>query len=168
VVSAHSLKPTWALTYQGNEQKCFKTTFSIPGFGPAPYHRGNAGEARSLPNGGFANYWRGPAKFAIPIPKGMDLAGAAPMLCGGITMYAPLENFRGSRGSKVGIVGIGGLGHYGIMFAKAMGFEVTAISRNRDKEDDATKLGADHYIATSEGLEAHANSLDLILCTICK
>jgi alcohol dehydrogenase (NADP+) len=153
--------------FTGNEIFCPKTTYSIPGFATGPYYRGKAGAAKSKPMGGFANYWRGPAKFAIPIPKEMDLASAAPMLCGGITMYSPLERLgAGTTRKHVGIVGIGGLGHYGILFAKAMGAEVTAISRSRDKEADAKKLGADHYVAMSEGTDNIRNSLDLILCTI--
>ena len=82
-------------------------------------------------------------------------------------MFAPLERYGAGPGKKIGIVGIGGLGHFGIMFAKAMGAQVTAISRNRDKETDARTLGADNFIAMSEGSQDHANSLDLILCTIC-
>ena len=141
---------------------------TLSGVGNKPYIHGNAGAAKSLPKGGFANYWRGPAKFSVAIPKGMDLAGVAPMFCGGITMFSPLERMgAGTTRKRVGIVGVGGLGHYGIMFAKAMGAEVTAISRSRDKEEDAKKLGADHYIAMSEGTEKYKNSLDLILCTIC-
>jgi D-arabinose 1-dehydrogenase-like Zn-dependent alcohol dehydrogenase len=155
------------LVHAGTEQVCPKVTYSIPGFGPAPYGRGKAGAAGSQPKGGFANYWRGPAKFAIPIPKGMDLASAAPMLCGGITMYGPLERKgAGKTAKRVGIVGIGGLGHFGILFAKSMGAEVTAISRSRDKEADAKELGADHFIAMSEGADDYKNTLDLILCTI--
>jgi alcohol dehydrogenase (NADP+) len=152
----------------GKEQHCDKMIATLAGVGNKPYFRGNAGKAGSLPKGGFANYWRGPARFAIPIPKEMDLAGAAPMFCGGITMFAPLERMgAGTTRKRVGILGIGGLGHYGILFAKAMGAEVTAISRSRDKEEDAKKLGADHYIAMSEGADDHKNTLDLILCTIC-
>ena len=133
----------------------------------APYHRGNAKTAGSISKGGFAKYWRGPAKFAIPIPGGLDAAKAAPLFCGGITVYAPLEEYgAGTKAKRVGVIGIGGLGHYGLLFAKAMGAEVTAISRGIEKKPDAQELGADKYIAMSKGVKGHENSLDLIVCTI--
>ncbi|KIR25295.1 hypothetical protein I307_05681 [Cryptococcus deuterogattii 99/473] len=145
---------------------CAKTTWTLTGFGPTPFLRGN-GKGYE-PKGGFVNVWRGPGKFAIPIPDGLDLAAAAPMLCGGITTYSPLERFKAGseRVKKVGVIGVGGLGHFGIMFAKAMGAEVTAISRTDDKKEDAIKLGASHFIAMNEGTKGHESSLDLILCTI--
>ena len=69
--------------------------------------------------GGFGEYKRSPAKFAFKIPDGLDLAAAAPMLCGGITMYSPLRRYGAGKEAKdVGIVGLGGLGHFGILIAK--------------------------------------------------
>lgn len=117
--------------------------------------------------GGYASHIRANAGFVFKIPEGLNSAVAAPMLCGGITGFKPLLTGGVKEGSKVGVVGIGGIGHMSILFAKALGAEVTAISRSRRKEDDAKKLGADHYVATAEkeSLEAHVETLDLIVMT---
>jgi alcohol dehydrogenase (NADP+) len=104
------------------------------------------------------------------IPDGLDSADAAPMLCGGITVFSPLKNYGCGPGKTVGIVGVGGLGHFGVLFAKALGADkVVGISRKADKRDDVLKLGADLYISTDEDKEwakHNAQSLDLIVCTV--
>lgn len=89
------------------------------------------------------------------------------MLCAGITVYSPLKRRGAGAGKKVGIVGIGGLGHYGILFAKALGAEVWAISRSRAKEADARKMGADGFLATGEEnwTEGHKMTFDIIINT---
>nr|XP_019000668.1 uncharacterized protein I203_06713 [Kwoniella mangroviensis CBS 8507]OCF64129.1 hypothetical protein I203_06713 [Kwoniella mangroviensis CBS 8507] len=130
-----------------NEQACLKLTVTFN----STYHRGKATNVPS--KGGFAKYWRGPSKFVIPIPSGLDLDIAGPLMCGGVTIYSPLERYNIGPGKKVGIVGVGGLGHMGIQFAKAMGAEVTAISRTESKKEDAIKLGAEKYIATGDDLK---------------
>lgn len=102
-----------------------------------------------------------------PIPDGLESEQAAPLLCAGITAFSPLKRFGAGPGKKVGIVGIGGLGHYGVIFAKALGAEVWAISRTRAKEADARKMGADGFLATSEKgwNEPHKMTFDLIVNT---
>ncbi|KAF2109450.1 chaperonin 10-like protein [Lophiotrema nucula] len=120
--------------------------------------------------GGYADYVRVPAHFAIKIPASVKSQDAAPMMCGGITTFSPLKNNGAGPGKKVGIVGLGGLGHFGVLFAKALGCEkVVAISRRRNKEDDAKAMGADDYIATSEDAKwdrKHSRTLDLIISTV--
>lgn len=120
--------------------------------------------------GGYATYWRGPAAWVFPIPSSMPAAEAAPMLCGGITLYAPLTKFGCAPGKKVGIIGIGGLGHLRILFAKALGADkVVALSRGSNKRMDALKLGANEYVATDEDegwTSKHAQSLDIIISTV--
>lgn len=120
--------------------------------------------------GGYADHVRVPAHFAIKIPAALKSEDAAPMMCGGITVFSPLVNNGAGPGKKVGIVGFGGLGHFGILFAKALRCDrVVAISRRRNKVDDAKAMGADDYIATSEDekwARNHARSLDLIICTV--
>ncbi|KAJ5623238.1 hypothetical protein N7490_011843 [Penicillium lividum] len=120
--------------------------------------------------GGYALYNRVPAHFAIKIPDSIPSAAAAPMLCGGVTLYSPLKHNGCGPGKKVGIIGVGGLGHFGVLFAKAMGADrVVAISRKSEKSEDAIKMGADLYIATDEEPEwasKHSRSLDLIVCTV--
>ncbi|KAL6235716.1 hypothetical protein BDW75DRAFT_239930 [Aspergillus navahoensis] len=125
--------------------------------------------------GGYANRWRGPGHFVFRIPEQLSSAEAAPLLCGGVTVFAPLRRFGAGPGKRVGIVGIGGLGHMGLLFARAMGSDaVVAISRSSSKKDDALgplpkKLGADTFIATGEDknwAKNHARSLDIIICTV--
>ena len=120
--------------------------------------------------GGYADYWRGPAHFVVKIPDAIPSDVAAPMLCGGITVYSPLKRNGAGPGKKVGIIGIGGLGHFGVMAAKALGCErVVAISRTGGKREDALKMGADDFIATDEDKDwarKHKSSLDLIVCTV--
>jgi len=92
-----------------------------------------------------------PSHFVFKIPEGIAPEAAAPMLCGGITLYSPLKNHGCGPGKKVGIIGVGGLGHFGVLFAKALGADkVVGISRKADKKDDVLKMGADEYVATSE------------------
>ncbi|TKA25431.1 hypothetical protein B0A50_06298 [Salinomyces thailandicus] len=120
--------------------------------------------------GGYADYHRCPSHFVVKIPDAIKSDEAAPMLCGGITLYSPLKNNGCGPGKKVGIVGVGGLGHYGVMFAKALGADkVVGISRKAEKKDDVLKMGADEYIATDDDPDwanHHARSLDLIVSTV--
>lgn len=140
--------------------------------------------------GGYANYWRGPAHFVFRIPDALSSAHAAPLLCGGVTVYAPLKRFGAGPGKSVGIVGIGGLGHMGVLFARALGADsVVAISRSSNKKGDALGhahaqgipgekgrggvkrrgLGADNFIATGESptwAKTNSRTLDIIICTV--
>ncbi|EAL18034.1 hypothetical protein CNBK0550 [Cryptococcus deneoformans B-3501A] len=151
---------------EGKENYCATQTITFN----YPYNRGPNGKG-SIARGGFAKYWRGPSKFAVPLPSGLEPDVAAPMLCGGVTVYSPLARFEiGTKRKRVGVIGVGGLGHMAILFAKAMGAEVTAISRTDAKKEDAFKLGATDYFATGgdlqEAVKARTRSLDFILCTI--
>ncbi len=58
--------------------------------------------------------------FVLRVPKNLDLASSAPLLCAGITTYSPLRHWKVGKGQKVGIVGLGGLGHMGVKLANAM------------------------------------------------
>ena len=119
-------------------------------------------------NGGYADAIRVNAKFAIPVPEGLESENVAPLLCGGITVYSPLKNWLARPSSRVGVVGIGGLGHMGLQFARAFGCEVTAFSTSKDKEAEARELGAHNFVNTRENgeLKKAAGSLDLILSTV--
>ncbi len=118
-------------------------------------------------HGGFADRIRLDGRFAFPIPEGLGSEGAAPLLCGGITVYSPLRRWV-KPSTRVGVVGIGGLGHLALQFARAMGCEVTAISSSPDKEEEARGLGAHRFLATREegALRAAAGSLDFVLSTV--
>ncbi|KAF7191093.1 NADP-dependent alcohol dehydrogenase 6 [Pseudocercospora fuligena] len=120
--------------------------------------------------GGYSDYHRCPSHFVVKIPDALPSEEAAPMLCGGVTVYSPLKKGGCGPGKKVGIVGVGGLGHFGILFAKALGADkVVGISRRNNKREDVLKLGADEYIATEDDKDwskKHSRTLDLIICTV--
>lgn len=126
------------------------------------------GEGKSY--GGYADYNRTNGHFVIPIPDGLPSELAAPMMCGGVTVYSPLKENGCGPGKTVGVVGVGGLGHFAVLFAKALGADrVVGISRKQDKREDALALGCDEYIATGEedGWEKkHFRSVDLIISTV--
>jgi uncharacterized zinc-type alcohol dehydrogenase-like protein len=104
-------------------------------------------------------------KFTLRLPQGLDLAGAAPLLCAGITLYSPLKHWQAGPGKKVGIVGLGGLGHLGVKIAKALGAHVVLFTTSPSKVDDAKKLGADEVVLSknAEQMAQHASSFDLII-----
>ena len=118
-------------------------------------------------HGGFADRVRVDGRFAFPIPESLASENAAPLLCGGVTVYSPLRRWV-KPAMRVGVVGIGGLGHMGLQFARAMGCEVTAISSSPDKEPEARGFGAHRFLATREpkALAAAAGTLDFILSTV--
>lgn len=116
--------------------------------------------------GGYASHIRCHEYFTFKIPEKLKTESAAPMMCAGITTYAPLKkNFTGP-GMKIGIIGVGGLGHFAIMWAKALGGEVYVFSRGDKKKADALKLGASHYVDSTvkDFHEPLTNKLDMILC----
>lgn len=118
--------------------------------------------------GGFADAIVVDSRFAFAIPEKLASENAAPLLCGGITVYAPLRNFHVHAAMKVGVVGIGGLGHLALQYAHAFGCEVTAFSSSPDKEAEARKLGANHFISSKDEktLAEAGRSLDFILSTV--
>lgn len=126
------------------------------------------GEGKSY--GGYADYNRTHNRFVFKIPDGLPSEYAAPLLCGGVTVYAPLKHEGCGPGKAVGIVGVGGLGHFGVLFAKALGADrVVGISRRESKREDVMKLGVDQYIATDDEKDWHKKNrktLDLIICTV--
>src|SRR5215469_4035170 len=89
-------------------------------------------------------------RYVLRVPKGLDPAGTAPLLCAGITSYSPLHHWKVGKGQKVGIVGLGGLGHMGIKFAKALGAHVALFTTSPNKADDAVRLGADEVIVSKD------------------
>jgi uncharacterized zinc-type alcohol dehydrogenase-like protein len=119
-------------------------------------------------NGGFADSIRVNSRFVVPIPEALDSLSAAPLLCGGVTVYAPLRNHGAQPSSRVGVIGIGGLGHLALQFARAFGSEVTAFSSTKEKEAEALSLGAHNFVNTREttAIKKVARSFDLILSTV--
>lgn len=118
--------------------------------------------------GGFADTLRAKSMWVIPIPEGVDPADAGPMFCGGITVFNPIVQYEISPLSRVGVVGIGGLGHMALAFLRHWGCEVTAFSTSPDKEQEARKLGAHHFVNTKEegALEQLEDRFDMVLVTV--
>lgn len=119
-------------------------------------------------HGGYADRVRANARFVIPIPDALESENAAPLLCGGITVYTPLRSHGINPSSRVGVVGIGGLGHLAVQFARAFGAEVTAFSTSVAKEEEARAMGAHRFVNTreSKAMKEVAGSLDFIVSTI--
>jgi len=103
--------------------------------------------------------------FVLKVPSNLDLAGAAPLLCAGITTYSPLRHWGVTKGKKVGVVGLGGLGHMGVKFAHALGAHTVVFTTSPNKKDDALRLGADEVVVSKDANEMnkHAGSFDFIL-----
>ncbi len=118
-------------------------------------------------HGGYAESVRVNARFVVKIPAALESETTAPLLCAGITVYSPLRSFGINPSSRVGVIGIGGLGHLAIQFARVFGAEVTAFSSTANKEEEALKLGAHHFVNSreSKAVNGLAGSLDLILST---
>jgi uncharacterized zinc-type alcohol dehydrogenase-like protein len=104
-------------------------------------------------------------RFVLHIGPKLDLAGAAPLLCAGITTYSPMRHWGVTMGKKVGIVGLGGLGHMGVKFAHAFGAHTVVFTTSPNKTEDALRLGADEVVVSknADEMKKHANSFDFIL-----
>jgi uncharacterized zinc-type alcohol dehydrogenase-like protein len=113
--------------------------------------------------GGFADHVVIDSRFAFPIPEGIDSAHAAPLLCAGATVYAPLHRHPILPSHAVGIIGIGGLGHLALQFYHAYGCEVSAISSTPSKEKEAKNFGADHFYTWENPPSPF--QFDFLLCT---
>jgi uncharacterized zinc-type alcohol dehydrogenase-like protein len=118
--------------------------------------------------GGYSTQLVVDEDFVLSVPKNLDPAGTAPLLCAGITLYSPLRTWGAGPGKKVGIVGLGGLGHMGVKLAHAMGAHVVLFTTSQSKVEDAKRLGADEVVISKnpEEMEAHVNSFDLIVNTV--
>ncbi|MES2108635.1 MAG: NAD(P)-dependent alcohol dehydrogenase, partial [Bacteroidota bacterium] len=118
--------------------------------------------------GGYSNTIVVHEDFTLRVSDKLDLAAVAPLLCAGITTYSPLRHWKVGKGTKLAVLGLGGLGHMGVKFGVAFGAEVTVLSTSPKKEEDAKKLGAHHFVVTTdpEQVKAAANSFDYILDTV--
>src|SRR5208282_1393155 len=105
--------------------------------------------------------------WATPIPEGLDVAKAGPLLCGGITVFNPLLQFQVLPTDRVGVIGIGGLGHMALQFMNRWGCDVTAFTSSTGKADEAKKMGAHHVVdsRSQDALAKAAGSFDFILST---
>lgn len=143
----------------GLEQFCPEGTFT---YNSVDKHLGG------VTYGGYSDSIVVNQHFALRVPSNLDLAGAAPLLCAGITTYSPLREVGVGKGSRVAVMGLGGLGHMAVKLAASFGAEVTVMSRSPEKEADARALGAHEFVLTrGEGaLAPLANRYDVIIDTI--
>jgi alcohol/geraniol dehydrogenase (NADP+) len=118
-------------------------------------------------HGGFADRLRAQAVWAIPIPEALDAASAGPLLCGGITVFAPFLTYGVKPTDRVGIIGIGGLGHMALKFAAAWGCEVTAFTSSESKSAEARGFGAHHVVSIrdKDAIRARRQSFDFLMVT---
>jgi uncharacterized zinc-type alcohol dehydrogenase-like protein len=125
-------------------------------------------DGKTLAQGGYADTFVVDQDYAISIPANLDMAGVAPLLCAGITLFSPLKNWKAGPGKKVGVIGLGGLGHMGLKFSAALGAHTTVFSHSPNKEKDARAMGANDFVVTSDpkNLAALPKDFDLILNTV--
>ncbi|MFB2967502.1 NAD(P)-dependent alcohol dehydrogenase [Aerosakkonema sp. BLCC-F183] len=118
--------------------------------------------------GGYSDSIVVDERFVLRVPDHLDLAGAAPLLCAGITTYSPIRHWGVAKGKKVGVVGLGGLGHMGVKFARAFGAHVVVFTTSPDKKEDALRLGADEVVVSrnTDEMQKQAGSFDFILDTV--
>jgi alcohol dehydrogenase (NADP+) len=107
-------------------------------------------------------------KYLLRMPDNLLLDAAAPLLCAGITLYSPLKHWNAGPGKQVAVVGLGGLGHMGVKLAHALGADTTVLSQSNRKQDDAKRLGANHFCSTSDPatFTKLKGKFDLILNTV--
>jgi uncharacterized zinc-type alcohol dehydrogenase-like protein len=117
--------------------------------------------------GGFANHVRAHWAWTIPLPEQLDFADGGPLLCGGITVFAPLA-MHAKPTDRVGIIGIGGLGHMAVKFAAAYGCDVTAFTSSESKFDEAKGFGANHVVSSkdSAAIRKLGGTFDLLISTV--
>ncbi len=144
---------------KGDEQHCLA--------GMVPTYAGTDRDG-STTQGGYSTHVVVDADYVLSVPDGLDPAEAAPLLCAGITTYAPLVRWGAGPGKRVAVVGLGGLGHMAVKIAHAMGAEVAVLSQSLKKQEDGLRLGADEYYATSDPgtFEQLSGRFDLIINTV--
>ncbi|MGA8892163.1 MAG: NAD(P)-dependent alcohol dehydrogenase [Anaeromyxobacteraceae bacterium] len=142
-----------------HEQFCPKAVFTYNG---PDRHLGG------VTYGGYSDGVVVDERFVLRVPSNLDPAGAAPLLCAGITTWSPMRRQGVTKGKKVGVVGLGGLGHMGVKFARALGARVVVFTTTPAKTEDALRLGAHEVVVSRNAGEMakHAGSFDFILDTI--
>ncbi|MEI6279536.1 MAG: NAD(P)-dependent alcohol dehydrogenase [Verrucomicrobiae bacterium] len=141
------------------EQLCPNMTFT---FNSPDKHLGG------VTYGGYSDSIVVDEHFVLRVPSNLHLAGAAPLLCAGITTYSPMRRWGVTKGKKVGVAGLGGLGHMGVKFARAFGAHVVVLTTSPNKKEDALRLGADEVVVSrnADEMRKHAGGFDFILDTI--
>lgn len=125
-------------------------------------------DGKTVAQGGYSSQIVVKEHYVLSVSRKLNPAAAAPLLCAGITTYSPLKFANVQPGQKVAVVGLGGLGHMGVKFAVSFGADVTVISTSPSKEADAKKLGAHHFLLSTdkEAMKKHNSHFDVILDTV--
>nr|KXH70603.1 MAG: hypothetical protein AM325_15715 [Candidatus Thorarchaeota archaeon SMTZ1-45] len=120
-----------------------------------------------VPYGGFSSSVIADSRFVYQLPDDMPSEVAAVLTCAGVTVYSPLRSYATQPARKIGIIGVGGLGHLALQFARALDYDVTAISSSPEKKQEALSFGADHFLSSDDqtSLREAMLSFDLLLCT---
>ena len=145
----------------GDEQFC--ETGKVWTYNSLDYHHDNA-----LTMGGYSDSIVVNEDFVIGVPENLDPAGAAPLLCAGVTTWSPLRHWNIGPGMKVGIIGLGGLGHMAVKFASALGAQTVMITSSPEKAADAKRLGAHETLISSDrvAMKVARGSFDFLLDTV--
>jgi len=132
------------------------------------YNSPDSHQPGTMTYGGYSNHIVVDQDFVLRVPRSLDPAAAAPLLCAGITTYSPLRHWKVGPGKKVGVVGLGGLGHMGVKFAHALGATTVLFTTSPGKVADAKRLGADEVVVSkdADAMAKHAGSFDFILNTV--
>jgi uncharacterized zinc-type alcohol dehydrogenase-like protein len=140
----------------GFEQFCPNITYT---FGSPDKRQGG------MTYGGYSESIVVDQRFVLRVPSNLNLAGAAPLLCAGITTYSPMRRWQVGKDKNVGIVGLGGLGHMGVKFARAFGAHVTVFTTSPSKKEDALRLGAHQVVVSRDAnaMQKHVGAFDFIL-----
>jgi uncharacterized zinc-type alcohol dehydrogenase-like protein len=115
--------------------------------------------------GGYSDSIVVDQRFVLRVPANLNPAGAAPLLCAGITTYSPMRHWGVTKDKKVGVVGLGGLGHMGVKIAHALGAQVVVFTTSPKKKEDALRLGANEVVISrnADEMRKYAGSFDFIL-----
>jgi uncharacterized zinc-type alcohol dehydrogenase-like protein len=145
---------------QDLEQYCFE--------GSTQTYNSYERDGKTPTYGGYSNTIVVREEFVLHISDKVDLAAVAPLLCAGITTYSPLRHWKVGKGHKLAVLGLGGLGHMAVKFGVVFGAEVTVLSTSPKKEEDAKKLGAHHFVVTTDEAQVKAakGTFDFILDTV--
>jgi uncharacterized zinc-type alcohol dehydrogenase-like protein len=136
--------------------------------GSSQTYNGLEQDGKTPTYGGYSNTIVVNEDFVLHISDKLNLAAVAPLLCAGITTYSPLRHWKVGKGHKLAVLGLGGLGHMAVKFGVAFGADVTVLSTSPKKEEDAKKLGAHHFVVTTdpEQVKAATGTFDFILDTV--
>jgi len=153
-----------------SDHSCSNCENDVEQFCPAATFTYNSPDAHlgGVTYGGYSESIVVDESFVLRVPANLDPAGAAPLLCAGITTYSPIRRWGDIKGKKVGVVGLGGLGHMGVKFARAFGAHVVVFTTSSSKKEDALRLGAQDVIISTNAdqMQEHAGTFDFILDTV--